>query len=536
MNLKFSLPLFLLAALSGCSMMQPKKEDSKVKVKVAKGEMVVKVIETGTLQAAKVVEVKSRVSGRVKNLNVDEGMTVSAGQIIAEIDPQETQLQVDQNSAQVRGAMAGADRQNVEIAQRRITVQNSLDKARSNLRQVQMELKVQPDLTRSSVTSAQASLKSAKYNLDQLVNVSQPNAKLGSQIAVRDSQNNFEIATKEYNRLKHLLELGYVSERDVESAHLQLQLAETKLKNAQETNSRLEMSQKIERDEVAEKVRQAQSALDQAQANTIQDSVKREQYLRAVRDVSDAEAQLRDISALQAGRRQQLAQIEQLRSVLSDGQRQLRETRIIAPISGLVTVKSVQVGELVASLNSFSAGTTIVQLEDRSSLIVKLNINEIDVAKLQIGTNADISVDAFPTETFKGKVTKIAPASMTSASAQAVSSDTVVKYKVEITLEGVSPKLKSGMSAKCTMKVVDKKGVLKVPSEYLGLDEDGNYLILAPKNPKDKNDKGTKVKVTVGARSSSEVEILSGVQEGLELVKPEYKGPKRKGMISVNDE
>src|SRR5690349_17584308 len=125
----------LSLSLAGCLNLGAKKGVSKPQT-VERGNVTVEVVETGSLQAVKTVEVKSRVSGRVKSLIVDEGQLVHAGDLIAEIDPQETQLAVNQSAAQVRGAEAGAQRQSIEIAQRRVTARNALAKALSALRQV----------------------------------------------------------------------------------------------------------------------------------------------------------------------------------------------------------------------------------------------------------------------------------------------------------------------------------------------------------------------------------------------------------------
>lgn len=509
---------------------KPKAESA---LKVEKGDLKVEVVETGSLSAVRTVEVKSRVSGRVKTLYVDEGAVVASGQLIAEIDPRETQLQVDQNSAQVSGAEAGARAQAVQIAQRRITARNALGKAESNLRQLQLELKTQPRLTTASIQSAQSAYDQARQALSQLDNVTQPNARTATELALQDAQNSLATAKSESARLQRLLQQGYVSKRDTETAELQVQLAETKLRTARENLDRLAASQRLDHQQAEERVHQAKAQLDQAQANSIQDNVKREQYQRAIREVSDARAALRDVDALVAQRQQQLAQVSQLRSVLSDGQRQLGETRIVAPSAGVVTERPVQVGELVSSLNSFSAGTTIFKIEDRSQMVVKLNINEIDVAKLTDGMNAEVKIEAFPNEAFAGKVTKIAPSNV---SATATSTDAVVKYEVEVTLSNVDKRMKSGMSAKCTMRVVDRKGVVRIPLSYLGKDETGSFVILKPKNPKDPKDKGTRVAVKTGAQSAAMVEITSGLNAGQEIVKPEFNGPKRKGMMSFGND
>src|SRR5688572_4764530 len=96
---------------------------------VSRGDLSVKVIETGTIDAVKAVEVRSRASGRLAKLFVEEGQTVQAGQLIAVIDPQEIGFLVEQNEAQLRGAQSGVRRSTVEIEQRRLSSRAALVQA-----------------------------------------------------------------------------------------------------------------------------------------------------------------------------------------------------------------------------------------------------------------------------------------------------------------------------------------------------------------------------------------------------------------------
>ncbi|MCC6403123.1 MAG: efflux RND transporter periplasmic adaptor subunit [Fimbriimonadaceae bacterium] len=510
------------------------KKDKKPEVTVQRGEVSVSVIENGTLNAIKSVEVKSRVSGRVAKLLVDEGDEVEAGQLIAVIDPQETQLQVQQNAAQVRGAQAGVERAGIEIEQRRVTAQTALQRAEATLRQVQLELKAQPTLTSAAVQAAESALVQAEESERQLISVTQSNARVTATTSVQDAQANLKNASDEMDRQRQLLDKGYVARRSVQEAEVQLQLAQSRLANAKESLSTLEASQNVERKLAAERVRQAEADLDRAKANSIQDGVKREQYRQAQAAVREARAQLKDVGALQASRRQQAATVEQLSTVLRDGQRQLGETRIVAPISGVVTKRYMQIGELVASLNSFSAGSPIFRIEDRSKMLVKLQVNEIDVAKLRIGMPAKITVDAAEGQTLAGKVAKIAPTSI-GAIQTAPSADPVVKYEVEVTVLDPGAALKTGMSAKCAMKVIERKNVLRVPVDYLGQDGEKYFLMIRAEGSKPE-DKGKRTPVEIGERSQTHVEITKGAAEGAILALPAFSGPERKGMMSFGPE
>jgi HlyD family secretion protein len=86
------------------------------------------------------------------------------------------------------------------------------------------------------------------------------------------------------------------------------------------------------------------------------------------------------------------------------------------------------------------------------------------------------------------------------------------------------------MSAKCKMVVVNHPNVLRVPVDYVGKKDDERFVMLAPdkKNPKSK---ATRVVVKVGDSTGAYTEILSGVKEGQKLVKPDYTGPDRKGVM-----
>lgn len=504
--------------------------------KVERGQVAVTVVETGPLEAVETVEVKSRVSGRVARLLVDEGDRVEEGDLIAVIDPEETELQAQQNRAQIRGARAGVQQTQIQIDQRRVTAQTAVRKAEMRLAQVEKELAVQPTLTNSAITSASSALASAEQSLDQLNRVTHPNRRTQTEREVRDAQANFRNAEIEIKRQERLLDRGYISRREYENAELQFKLAEQREEAAEAQLSRLDQELRLEREQAEERVKQARADLQRARANSVQDDAKREEYRRAQQDLRDARAALKDVDSLMAGKRSQEATVDQLQSALADTMRQLNETEIRAPVSGIVTNRLVQLGELVASLSSFSSGTPIIRLEDRSGMQVQLEVNEIDVAKLELGTDAEIKIDAFPEETFRGRVTKIAPASTAvgAQGGQGFGSDPVVKYEVEVRLDSSPTYLKSGMSATCTMTPIERENALRIRAEYLGTEDDGSpYVLVLEEEAKKPGEepKTRKEPVRIGERGGAYVEILSGVEEGTPLVKPDFDGPSRSGFF-----
>lgn len=530
---KASLALASVLAIAGCGMKPPAAGGAATTATVSKGDIKLEVVETGTIDAVKMVEVKSRVSGRLKRLLVEEGDMVSSGQLIAVIDPQETQLQVRQNQAQVRGAESRVAQTAIEIEQRRATAQATLKQAEYRVAQIEREVRAQPILTAAAVRSAKAALDSAQQDVIQLEKTTQPNQRVNADVAVREAEANLQNSQANYDRQVQLKTDGFVSEKVVENAGLSLELAKARLAQAKQTQSTMAQAQSIDLLNARQALNRAQAAYDQAKANTFQDEVKRKEYQSVLADLAKARVALRDVEALKQSNVQNRQSVIQLRSVLDDALRQLGETEIRAPMSGIVSQKLMQEGELVSGLSSFNAGTAIVKIEDRNTMRVNLSVNEIDTARLKLSMPADVTVDAIPGTVFKGKVKKIAPTSEAAnqAGASGASADAVVKYEVEIWLDESNPQLRSGMSARCSLSVAERKGVLTLPADFVGKDDKGSFVEIAPKDPKDKKAKPERREVTVGVTTNAKAEILTGVKEGEKVSKPKFAGPTRSGFM-----
>ena len=519
-------------AIVGCG----KREEATVETpyKVTKGDVNITTIESGTVEAVITVEAKPQVTGRISKLYVDEGSIVNKGDLLAVIDPQPTQLQLDQNQAQLMGAQSQVDRSTIEIAQRRKTAAAAVSQAEARVKQLELELASSPALLQAEITQAQANLDSAIQDRDRLVKNSQPTQLATAKANMDEAEQNLRNAEIDYKRQQELEEKGYVSTKVVETAKLTLDNAQARFSNAKTTYDRIDAGFSADRARADEAIKSARAALTKAKTNLYTLASKREDLKSARADLSKAKAGLADPALLEKTKLQSEASVMQLSSALKETQRQLRETQVRSPISGIVTKRLLQVGENATGLGQFSSGTTIVRIEDRTQMRVKLAVNEIDVARLSIGMPAEVNVDALPNKTLSGKISKIAPAKqIVEGQTTLVGSDSVVKYEVEILLDGVDPGLKSGMSAKCTMRVSDHKNVLFLPAEYAEKKGNDYFAYLPPANPKDPKSKPTQVKLKVGIISSSRIEILEGLKEGDMVVKPEYKGPSRKGFMQM---
>jgi HlyD family secretion protein len=180
----------------------------------------------------------------------------------------------------------------------------------------------------------------------------------------------------------------------------------------------------------------------------------REEKLVAQADLDTAQANAEAMKAQAAANE---GAVEQAKAALHQAQLNLDYTTIVSPINGVVISRSVDVGQTVAS--AFQAPTLFTIAEDLMKMQVDTNVAEADVGKLTPGMEATFTVDAYPTERFKGKVRQIRNAPQTVQN--------VVTYDAVIDVDNSALKLKPGMTANVTFVYAEKDDVLKVPNAAL---------------------------------------------------------------------
>jgi HlyD family secretion protein/macrolide-specific efflux system membrane fusion protein len=196
----------------------------------------------------------------------------------------------------------------------------------------------------------------------------------------------------------------------------------------------------------------------------------------------------------------------------------LRYTRIESPIDGTVIVRGIEPGEVVVpGVQSTFDGKALMTVADLSALVVKVNLNQIDVAKVAVGRDATLTLDALPGHTYHARVTKVAPASVKLAG-----KDQEV-FPVEALLDTPDGLIKPGMTADVRVHLDAKDAVLAIPLEAVVKDAGKTYVMRVVDDPA--HGKGAqrteKVEVALGLQNEREVEITSGLDEGAHvLLKP----------------
>jgi RND family efflux transporter MFP subunit len=153
-------------------------------------------------------------------------------------------------------------------------------------------------------------------------------------------------------------------------------------------------------------------------------------------------------------------QIVEDRGIPISGNASSQLARVTAPMNGVIIKKGVEIGDTITSgVSSFNAGTAIFTVADLKSLIIRVNLNEVDIAKVQVGQPVRISLDSYPQKTFSGKVRFVAPAA-----------DLVEKikvFKIEIALDELSECYRTGMSANVEILGDKREKAISVPLEAL---------------------------------------------------------------------
>jgi HlyD family secretion protein len=170
--------------------------------------------------------------------------------------------------------------------------------------------------------------------------------------------------------------------------------------------------------------------------------------------VDTAEAML---GSQQATVTQAQAGVAQSQAQVNQNQVNLDHTVIAAPIDGIVTQRSVDVGQTVAA--SMQAPTLFVIAADLTKMQVNANIDEADVGRIRPGQHVTFHVDAYPTENFEGIVSQVR--------LQPVVVQNVTTYGTVIDVPNQQLKLKPGMTANVKVEIAKRTGVLRVPNAAL---------------------------------------------------------------------
>jgi HlyD family secretion protein len=231
----------------------------------------------------------------------------------------------------------------------------------------------------------------------------------------------------------------------------------------------------------------------------------------------------------------------------------LDRTIAIAPFDGIVTNEPIREGETVVEGIQNTDGSILMTLADMSIVTAEVKVDETDIVNIQLGQPAEVTVDALPGKVFKGHVTLVGDQALLRSTGIATSQSTsgteeAKDFKVVVTLDAPSSDLRPGLSTTAKITTAHKPKVLSLPIQALTMhnpDDDkpkgqgdvqaassssasaaktapiqGVYVV--DKDAKHKL-RARFVPVTTGITGATDIEVLSGLNEGQEIVIGPFK-------------
>src|SRR5579864_3795165 len=299
--------------------------------------------------------VAARVAGTVATVVVNDNQPVNAGDVLVEIDPHDYQLALARAEADLAAAEAAASAARTTVPVMSATTTSQLDVARTG------------------TTNAEAALHAAEHEVDA------SRAKLTVAIAkLAEATSMAKKASQDLDRLRPLVVKDEVSKQQYDAA--------------------------VSADESARAaVESAQAGIGEAQANLDVSEAKRLQSAGMVTEATSASTAPEQVAMTEAKAKAADAQVLQARAAVDVAKLNLDRASVRAPTSGIVSRKSVEVGQIV------QAGQPLMALTALDSVWVVANFKETQLDNMRVGQRADVSVDAYGRH-YAGHVDSIAAA------------------------------------------------------------------------------------------------------------------------------
>jgi len=203
-----------------------------------------------------------------------------------------------------------------------------------------------------------------------------------------------------------------------------------------------------------QQVEQRRADLTRTQVQTEDAKIKYDRQRRLVAAGLTAQA---DVDAAEAQYKSARAQVAQSQAALNQTLTNLRYTKIISPIEGVVVDRQYDVGQTVAA--SFQAPTLFEIAQDLTKIQVQADVDQSDIGRVQVGQVARFNVDAYPDEEFRGRIAQIRY--------NAQVNQNVVTYPVILEVSNPEGRLRPKMTANVTIDVSSVRNVLRIPNAAL---------------------------------------------------------------------
>ena len=446
----------------------------------------------GTIAGQSKTNVMSLAAAEITAVNVQVGDIVKEGDPLVTLDQKDIEKQIAELKTNINNANAIA-------ANDAVQKQESLNQAKQ-------------DQT-TTLAKATDSVNKAQASYDELVK-----KRDDCQTKLNNKKNELNTAGNARDTAKNELDTAKKSYQDAQAEASADPTNADLLKKANDASSVYEQKQELytslctNYETINGDIKSLQAELD---AYPDQLKSAEEAINTAKSSYSDAETSTnRSVSTAQNTvdmQKYQTSTTRELKDQLEQLQKQLADCTLSAPIGGVVTAVNVSVGD------KNTAGTTMITIEDTSSLKVIVNVEEADILKIQEGMPATVSTDATGDEEIKGTVTRVVRVKNQSTNTNGTDTNTSSGYSAEITIDNTE--LLVGMSAKAKIVIKDRGTQLAVPYDLIRQDDNGDSYVLVAEANEDGTATAVRKNIKVGEEVDYYTEVTGGdLKEGDQLI------------------
>ncbi|MDE0687394.1 MAG: efflux RND transporter periplasmic adaptor subunit [Candidatus Poribacteria bacterium] len=468
--------------------------------KAVRGEIRSELELSGTIQAESQISVFPKVAGRLVALNVDEGDSVKKGTSLAVVEHEELELAVQQAEATLKAAETAYE-QTQQLAEVRINSQ--IAQAKAQFRAAEIALQQVVDLseirTITQIEQAQAVLESLVANLQKIKNGARDEDRRQAEAGVSQADANLANARSNHERMVQLFQNGAISQQSVESAKTQLDVAVAQQKIASEQLQLIDNGARTEDIQAMEaQVEQAEASLRLAQTQASTKTWEKDIEL-ARSQVETARAGLISAEALKAAKSWE-AEITsaktartQAQIALKLAQKRLNDATIRAPISGIISRRSLDLGGMALP------AAPLFEIVNIDTVKATVEVIEVQLSQLAVNQQAFIEIDGIEGQ-MSGSVAFISP-TLTPARRTAI---------VEVRIDNPKGTLKPGMFAEVTIPIEVHTDAILISRASLIEDANAktqNVFVI-------EDGVSQRRVVEIGLLRAGEAEVLSGLTEG----------------------
>jgi HlyD family secretion protein len=459
------------------------------------GDLIVDVVESGSIEATTSTVIRSRVEGQTTILSI-----IPEGTVITEQDVEEGLVLVELDSSALRE----------QEVQQEIAVATELAK----YTEARETYEIQKNQNESNLKAGELNIKFARMDMEKYLGKKAATLFIEGNVALqalltseylggealqtkRELENNIALAQEEVTRAtikldwtRRLLDKGYVTRDDLQADELALKRRTVEYEQAE---TALELFEKYEFQKQAEKLR-----------SDYEEAVKELERIIAKNraEISKAEAALKSAEATYENQVDQLAKIR----------KQTANCIIRAPAPGLVVYAGMGnpwQSDKIEEGQQVRERQEIIEIPDTSSMMVTAKIHEAVIARVNTGQRARITIDSLPGRQFEGEVTKVAV--LPDPQHRWLNPNLKV-YSTDISIFGNHPDLKPGMSAQVRIIINELDDVLMIPLQSVMTEGSETFCyVMSRFGPEKRN-------IETGEYNDTFIEVRSGLKEGEKVV------------------